>query len=119
MAEHESIWQAVRASNAAWVSGRAEETAALFHPNAVMIAPAAGARIEGATAILVVAEGAVEARGAAQTATIKAGFETRVAIASASHSARPRRTRPRSPSTCESRATASVSCVRETSTSSS
>src|SRR6267378_577384 len=46
------IWELVRRSNRAWVSGAAHEVAALFDEAAVMIAPGLQGRVEGRDAIV-------------------------------------------------------------------
>lgn len=39
MRDAEQIWQAIEAANAAWLDGRPNEVAPLFHPEAVMATP--------------------------------------------------------------------------------
>ena len=51
-ADIEGIWAAICESNAAWTSGRPDDTAALFAPDAVMIAPGLAGALEGREAIV-------------------------------------------------------------------
>jgi uncharacterized protein (TIGR02246 family) len=46
------IWNLVRESNRAWISGSTKELAALFDENAVVITPALQGRVEGRDAIV-------------------------------------------------------------------
>jgi ketosteroid isomerase-like protein len=46
------LWNLVRESNRAWVSGSTKELAALFDDHAVVIAPALQGRVEGRDAIV-------------------------------------------------------------------
>lgn len=39
MSDAEQIWEAIEAANAAWLAGRPEEVAPLFHPEVVMAMP--------------------------------------------------------------------------------
>ena len=50
--EQREIWELVRRSNRAWVSGAAHEVAALFDVAAVVIAPGLQGRVEGRDAIV-------------------------------------------------------------------
>src|SRR6267378_375272 len=50
--EQREIWELVRRSNRAWVSGAAHEVAALFDEAAVVIAPGLQGRVEGRDAIV-------------------------------------------------------------------
>jgi hypothetical protein len=43
----EIIWQAVRASNAAWLAGRAQEAGRLFHPDVMVVPPDFTSRMVG------------------------------------------------------------------------
>jgi uncharacterized protein (TIGR02246 family) len=51
-ADREMIWEAIRASNAAWTRGEPEKVAALFDENVVGIAPGMQGRAEGRDAIV-------------------------------------------------------------------
>lgn len=46
------IWDKIEASNRAWTSGHPERTAALFAPEAVMIAPGVAGVVEGRDALV-------------------------------------------------------------------
>src|SRR5262245_9249371 len=48
----DTIWQSIRAANAAWMRGEPEGVASLFAEDVVVIAPRIGGRIEGRAALV-------------------------------------------------------------------
>jgi uncharacterized protein (TIGR02246 family) len=50
--DSQKIWDAVRESNQAWLSGRPEEVSRLFHEDAVAVFTDAGRRLAGRDAIV-------------------------------------------------------------------
>ena len=51
-AEEAAIWELVRDSNRAWMSGNPRSVEKLFHPNVVCVAPGFAERIEGRQALV-------------------------------------------------------------------